>query len=381
MPDTQVDPPKRLGGRYRVLDELGRGGMGVVYRVEHEGTGSRYAAKVLAAKLHDDPMALRRFQQEVKAATRLGGKHVVQTIDADRDAELGYAPFLVMELLEGRDLRQELDDRGHLPTKEVVRWLTQLARALDDAHERGVVHRDLKPENLFLARQPDGSIRLKVLDFGLAKLAQSGTLTTTGAVGLTATGEILGTPRYMAPEQAYAPKSIGPEADRWAVGMIAFELLTGQPYFSGGVREILTGLQESQLDPPSELAPGVSTAFDAWFLRSCSTDLRGRFDSVREQVLSLAQALDIVSPGPSGRPLSAPTPARVVVTPAPTAAPTPTRHPIAPAPGALAPRPVSSVGRTSEPRSRLGLWAVLIVIAVVVGAATGALVMISTMGR
>ena len=112
MADTDVDTPGRLGGRYRVLDEIGRGGMGVVYRVEHDATGNRYAAKVLAAKLHDDPTALRRFQQEVKAATRLGGKHVVKTIDADRDPDLGGAPFLVMELLEGRDLRQELVERG-----------------------------------------------------------------------------------------------------------------------------------------------------------------------------------------------------------------------------------------------------------------------------
>lgn len=381
MADTDVDTPGRLGGRYRVLDEIGRGGMGVVYRVEHDATGNRYAAKVLAAKLHDDPTALRRFQQEVKAATRLGGKHVVKTIDADRDPDLGGAPFLVMELLEGRDLRQELVERGHLPTKEVVRWLTQLARALDDAHGRGVVHRDLKPENLFLARQPDGSIVLKVLDFGLAKLARSGTLTTTGALGLTATGEILGTPRYMAPEQAYSPKSIGPEADRWAVGMIAFELLTGQPYFSGGVREILTGLRGPELEAPSALAPGVSSAFDAWFLRSCSTDLRGRFDSVREQVLSLAQALDIVTTGPNAWPASSPTPSRAA-SPRPTPPAAPSAHPIfAATPPALVEQPRALLARPPERRSRLGLWAILVVIAVVVGAATGALVMLSTMAK
>lgn len=372
-----VDTPRRLGGRYRVLDELGRGGMGVVYRVEHEGTGQRYAAKVLAARLQSDPTALRRFQQEVKAATRLGGKHVVKTIDADRDPALGDAPFLVMELLEGRDLRQELAERGHLPAKEVVRWLTQVARALDDAHDRGVVHRDLKPENLFLARAADGSTVLKVLDFGLAKLVQSGTLTTTGALGLTATGEILGTPRYMAPEQAYSPKTIGPEADRWAVGMIAFELLTGQPYFAGGVREILTGLSAPELEAPSALVPGISAAFDAWFLRSCSTDLRGRFDSVREQVLSLAQALDIATAEPRPRRAVSPPPTpAVVVTPAPTAA----QRPLGTAP-ALAPGGGQPLGPRGAPRSRLGLWAVLVLVAVVVGALTGALVMLATMRR
>jgi eukaryotic-like serine/threonine-protein kinase len=388
---TQVqDWPETLGGRYRVIDEIGRGGMGVVYRVEHLETGQQHAAKVLSARLQHDASALKRFRREALAGVRIGGKHVVPIVDVDLAPELGDLPFLVMDVLEGRDLRQELAARGHLPTLEVVKLLSQLARVLDVAHERGVVHRDLKPENLFVARQPDGSQLLKVLDFGLAKLVQSSTMSTAAGVGLTATGEILGTPRYMAPEQAWgAADDVGPEADRWALGMIAFELVTGQAYFEGHAGAILGALRKGSLEAPSELVPGVAPAFDAWFRRGCALDKRDRFDSSREQVLALARALGVGAGGrpsmqPSGAarsPASKPGPPATAMAASHSAPVQPAPMPSSPMPlvpiaSALAARPLA----TRAPRRRVGLWLALAFTAVVIGALAGAMLMLWSRG-
>src|SRR5262245_12452717 len=186
--------PGIIAGRYVPVRLIAKGGMGAVYEVEHARTGEHLALKVLLSGVGASTDALERFKREARASARIKSEHVVRVIDADVAPELDGAPFLVMELLEGMDLeRKAAAARPDAAT--VVDWLRQIAVAIDKAHRLGIIHRDLKPENIFLATPEDRPPMVKVLDFGIVKMGED----TTGATG---SGQILGTPRYMAPEQA-----------------------------------------------------------------------------------------------------------------------------------------------------------------------------------
>ncbi|MDP2325958.1 MAG: serine/threonine-protein kinase, partial [Gammaproteobacteria bacterium] len=192
-----------IGGRYRVLRELGRGGMGVVYVVEHVNTGDHLALKLLLAHANASPETVVRFKREARAPAKIKSEHVVRVTDADVAPELDHAPFLVMELLDGQDLEKLVETCGMLPPDQIVDMLAQVARALDKAHAAGIVHRDLKPENLFLHKREDGSQIVKILDFGISKvMGGEGLGSTDQSGGATKTGSVFGTPLYMAPEQA-----------------------------------------------------------------------------------------------------------------------------------------------------------------------------------
>jgi len=277
-----------LAARYRVERRLGQGGMGSVYLVRHVRTQERLALKVLHASIAADPRALERFRGEAQAPARIDSDQVVRVVDADVAPELDGAPFLVMEYLRGRDLGQLLAERGRLTAPEVVDLLGQTARALDKAHALGIVHRDLKPENLFLAERDDRTTSLKVLDFGVAKLVAAG--------GATSTGQVLGTPLYMAPEQLTQNALVGPRTDVWAVGLIAFRLLTGRYYWTFTTLEELLALVTARpMPPPSAVGAALGPAFDAWFQRCCARPIDQRFASVGEAVAALAQALGVKS--------------------------------------------------------------------------------------
>jgi serine/threonine-protein kinase len=282
--------PVTIGGRYRVVRELGRGGMGVVYRVEHLHTGEALALKVLLAHAGANPEIVERFRREMRAPARIGSENVVRITDADVAPELDGAPYLVMELLDGGDLEELAAQRGPLPAEDVLWLLAQAGRALDQAHAAGIVHRDLKPQNLFLHRRADGSQLVKLLDFGIAKVAEAAELTQSGAV--------IGTPLYMAPEQAFGrTAAIGPATDVWALGMIAHRLLAGAPYIAAAsMAEIFHLITLAPMPPPSRRAPALPTAFDAWFARSCDRDPARRFRDHAEQVRALAAALGVGPP-------------------------------------------------------------------------------------
>src|SRR6185437_2218354 len=212
--------------------------------------------------------------------------------DADVSAELGNVPFMVMELLTGRDLGSELKRRGVLPAGEVVLYLRQVARALDKAHAIGIVHRDLKPANLFLTERDDGSPLIKILDFGIAKLTDG------MSAEMTQDGTIFGTPWYMSPEQArgFASK-VGPPADLWALGLIAFRLLTGQNYWTAeGMAGLIGQIVYDPMPLPSAVAPHLGPRFDAWFARACNREPEQRFPNATELVLRLAEAMGVAVP-------------------------------------------------------------------------------------
>jgi serine/threonine-protein kinase len=274
---------------------IAKGGMGAVYEVVHANTGEHLALKLMLARSLLTPELRERFRREARIHSSVKDDHVVRVVDADLARELDDVPFLVMELLEGRDFERLCVERKPT-TDEVIDWMRQLAGALDKAHREGIVHRDLKPENLFLAQREGSPPIVKILDFGVAKIASE-------ADGqATATGQILGTPRYMAPEQAVDAKQISSAADRFALGLIAFRLLCGRHYFTGDnwvglLREVGRGPQER----PSAMGSTLGYAFDDWFARACALDPRARFETCAEQVDALAKALSGVSPARNRR--------------------------------------------------------------------------------
>ncbi len=278
-----------IAQRYRIERVLGRGGMGAVYSVQHVNTGESLALKLLHPSLAENAQAVERFRTEARAPVRIASDHVVRVTDADIAPEIGGVPFLVMEQLSGRDLGSELKRRGALPAGEVCLYLRQVARALDKAHGMGIVHRDLKPANLFLTRREDGSPLVKILDFGIAKLADG------VSHDMTQDGTIFGTPWYMSPEQASGKaKQVGPPADLWALGLIAFRLLTGQNYWTAeGMAALIGQIVYEPMEPPSRKAPHLGPRFDEWFAKACSREPDQRFRSAMEMVTALAQTLGV----------------------------------------------------------------------------------------
>lgn len=279
--------PAIIASRYRPIRLIATGGMAAVYEVEHLHTGERLALKLIASGTNVSAETLARFQQEARASALIKSDNVVRVTDADIAPELGGAPFLVMELLEGTDLERAATAAPPAPAT-VVEWLRQVARAIDKAHGLGIVHRDLKPENLFLTKPPsgDGAPQVKILDFGILKMVEEGT-------GATRSGQILGTPKYMAPEQAATGAPVTPATDRCALGLIAYRLLVGESYYQGGVMVILGQLLHGELQPPSARGARLGAAFDAWFLKACHRDPQRRFASASEQIEALAAALGI----------------------------------------------------------------------------------------
>jgi serine/threonine protein kinase len=284
--DSSAPLPARIGGKYRPLRLIGRGGMGAVYEVEHEHTGQRLALKVIASTAGLTGGALERFRMEARAAGRIRSDHVVRITDADVAPELDRAPFLVMELLEGADLEAFSKGAAAKPV-EVVGWLRQVALGLAKAHALGVVHRDLKPENIFLTQRDDGSPLVKILDFGVAKVVEDG-------VAQTRSGQLIGTPLYMAPEQTGSSEGISPQTDGFALGLIAFKLLVGDHYWKpGSIVQLVSQLTLEPMLPASERGATFGPAFDAWFARACARDPSKRFEDPFEQIEALAEVLGI----------------------------------------------------------------------------------------
>ena len=261
--------------------------MGVVYEVEHEHTGQRVALKVIAASTGLAEDALERFGTEARAAGRIRSDHVVRITDAGVAEELGRAPFIVMEMLEGADLDMVTGSEPAKPT-DVVEWLRQVARGLTKAHLLGIVHRDLKPENLFLSRRDDGAPLVKILDFGVAKIVAEGATQTRS-------GQLVGTPMYMAPEQAGSTDvPISPRTDGFALGLIAFKLLVGNHYWkSGTILQIVSQVALEPMVPASERGATFGAKFDDWFAKACARDPSRRFEGPIEQIEALAAVFGI----------------------------------------------------------------------------------------
>ncbi len=320
-------------GRYEIVRCLRAGGMGAVYECIHLKTRKRRALKVMLPQVLADAGMRNRFELEARVTADIESEHIVETFDAGVDEATG-APFLVMELLRGEDLRSLVKRRGALPASETVLLLSQAALALDKTHAAGVVHRDLKPDNLFVTTRDDGTPRLKVLDFGIAKVVADAGHT----VQQTA---MIGTPLYMSPEQILGEGTIGPGADIYALGHIAFTLLTGEPYWadeqkaSPALYVFLGTVMGGALEPATVRAArrGVvlPREFNAWFARATARVARDRFDRASTLTHELAVVLGVSAPRLASLPFLEPDsrvldaslarPALVVAEPAPVAGP------------------------------------------------------------
>ena len=291
-----LTPGTIVAGDFRIERALSEGGMGAVYVVEQLSTGSMRALKVIRTELLHQQKLRQRFEQEAKVTSRIASDHVVSVVAAGIDPTL-QLPWIAMELLQGQTLADVVRDRGALPPSGALGILTQLAHAMDAAHRVGVVHRDLKPENIFLAesRRSGTPYFVKVLDFGIARVIREAQGSHTDS---------LGTPLWMAPEQAGNGEAVGPKTDIWALGLIVFFLLTGKPYWLSAREDgtALSIVKEVCLNPLAkastramELETGVTltAAFDAWFAGCVAREQDARFPSAGAAVVALRKALGL----------------------------------------------------------------------------------------
>lgn len=238
----QLEQDVLLGERYRLVRMVGSGGMGTVWEAEDEILGRPVAVKVLSESLGAEEHAVRRFEREARAAARLSGPHVAAVYDFGRSEG---RPYIVMELVRGETLADLFAREGPLPPQEAARIATQVAEALEEAHAAGIVHRDVKPGNVMLTAAGD----VKVMDFGIAAAAW--------AVGVTTSGLVLGTPAYLAPEQAKSEKTT-PASDVYALGAVLYEMVAGRPPFVAD-SPVAVALAHVREDPPplDQVAEGV----------------------------------------------------------------------------------------------------------------------------
>lgn len=292
---STMHPGDILLGKYRVERVLGQGGMGIVVAVRHVHLGELFALKMLLPEAVSNSVAIERFLREARAAARLKGEHVARVHDVG-SFENG-APFMVMEHLNGQDLKKLIKSRGTLPLEEAALYIYQACEAVAEAHANGIVHRDLKPANLFLTRRPNGQPCIKVLDFGISKELDAGNSLSSD---LTRTGAFMGSPLYMSPEQMANIKTTDIRSDIWALGVILYELVLGQvPFSAQAVTELVMKVLTSTAVPPSHLRPEIPLAFDALVLRCLERRLEYRFQSVSELMQHLLPyATRSVQPAP-----------------------------------------------------------------------------------
>ncbi len=269
-----------IASKYRLIEQLGQGGMGSVWSAEHLALGSRVAIKFMAPELAVNPQSLARFRREAQAAALLDSPHIVEVFDFGVDRS---APYIVMQLLRGESLHDRLQRLGRLSLGETVDILVQVARGVGRAHESGIAHRDLKPENIFLMPDDDREL-VKVIDFGIAKRVDRERLPTSGVS--TETGTVLGTPYYMSPEQVTA-KAVDVRTDIWSFGVITFVCVTGKRPFDGESRfDLYQAICQGPIPHPSGVVE-CPQAFDDWFAHCVSRDPGERFGSIREAAQEL----------------------------------------------------------------------------------------------
>ena len=283
--------------KYEIVRVIGKGGMGMVYEAREVASGRRVAVKWMHGQsfAEDDPNLL-RFQQEARIAGALDSPHVTAVYECAREPEKNVV-FQVMELLEGEDLRVLLDRVGALEPAIALRIASQACAGLSAAHAAGVVHRDIKPENLFLSRRGPSEIIVKLLDFGIAKIRQSKNAipgVSVPANSMTSSGEMLGTPLYMAPEQFEAAKHVDARADVYAMGVTLYAMLAGAPPYAG-MKSFMQILRAIMTEPPPPLitrAPWVRSAVVAVVEKAMQTDREARYADATEMLAALTKVME-----------------------------------------------------------------------------------------
>ncbi len=311
-PQTTLEPT--LNGKYRLGRVLGSGGMGTVNEAQHLALGERVAIKFLKPEYTRSPEIIERFLREARSLFRIKSEHVVRVLDVD--APEGAAPYLVMEFLEGAALDDVLDRRQRLGVHEAVEIVRQVCEGLAEAHRLGIVHRDVKPHNVMITARPDGSACAKLLDFGIAQIGVFDGIETR----LTVTEAIIGTPSYMSPEQLRSARAVDARSDVWSLGVLFFELLTGDLPWSAASPGDLVFRQYTEAVPLEAFGDGVPREIAEIAVRCLAIEPSLRFQDATELADALApHATDLAAaallvPGQT----NAPRPARRTPRPRPT---------------------------------------------------------------
>ena len=282
-------PPLAIGGsvadKYRIERLLGEGGMGFVFEATHLQLGHRVALKVLNSAVMADKEVVERFLREGRALARLSGEHIARVSDVG--TLVTGEPYMVMEFLEGRDLARELSARGPIPVVEVVEYIAQACEALAEAHVRGIVHRDLKPANLFLTQKLDGEPSIKVLDFGISKFTAQDDENLDSA-NITVTSSLVGTPKYMSPEQIQDSRNVDSRTDIWGLGTIFYELLTQtRPFAAPSLALVCVKILHEEIPAPSTIKKDIPKAVDDVIARCLKKAAADRYQNVGELVEAL----------------------------------------------------------------------------------------------
>ncbi|MFZ5896110.1 MAG: protein kinase domain-containing protein [Myxococcota bacterium] len=274
-------PGTLIGGRFRVERALGAGGMGCVVLARNVELEQSVAVKMLLPGLAREGELVVRLLREARAAARLQSDHVVRVFDVTASGD--FAPYIVMEYLEGHSLGERLRRSGPLAAEDAVGLVIQACEAVAEAHSLGIVHRDLKPENLFITSKPGRPNFVKVLDFGISKVESP------EAAQITRSLALLGSPAYASPEQLRAPRDAAPQADIWALGVILYECTTGARPFEGEtLSEICTQILHGATPRPRKLRADIPERLEKVILRCLEKDPAKRFASVSELVRELA---------------------------------------------------------------------------------------------
>jgi len=276
MPTTFMNVAAALESRFQILKELGRGGMGIVFQAYDKQLKEQVAIKILSPMLSNDSDALERLKREVSAARRITHPNVIRIHDISETSGLH---FVSMEFFQGTSLKEHVKKSGALSVMQAYNIASQICEGLDAAHRQGIIHRDLKSQNIII--NPVNQI--KIIDFGLAHTAH--------LEGLTATGLIMGTPEYMAPEQV-AGKKVDERADLYSFGIILYELFTGKVPFTGD-SAIAVGFKQMKEDPPSprQINPQLPAAVESVILKALQKDPLMRYHSVTEMKSDLERAV------------------------------------------------------------------------------------------
>jgi eukaryotic-like serine/threonine-protein kinase len=275
-----------IGGKYRITELIGQGGMGTVFEAVHTGTGSRVAIKLIVSNDIKEEVFV-RFQREARAAGTIDSQHIVRIFDMGTDERSG-SPYMVMERLYGEDLSQMMRRVGPMAPDVSCSLIAQAALGVAKAHEAGVIHRDIKPANLFMHDGDTGHIVVKILDFGIAKVRMDA-LQRAEEGGLTRTGSMLGSPHYMSPEQAQGLRSIDHRTDVWSLGVILYKMLTGQTPHAHltTLGQVILAICSAPPRPVQELAPWVPPEVAMIVHRALQADPGQRWQTAFEMYQAL----------------------------------------------------------------------------------------------
>ncbi|MBX3228373.1 MAG: serine/threonine protein kinase [Labilithrix sp.] len=314
---------KTINGRYQIKGILGEGGMGTVYDAEHLGLSRQVAVKVLSPSQAKKRVAVKRFQQEARAAGGIGHPNICEVYDLGQ-LEDG-SPFLVMERLGGQTLADRIGKEGGLPYGDVVEIMSQVLSGLVAAHEKGIIHRDIKPENIFLARRVGAQPIIKLLDFGVSKMLPE-FQTSEDALDLTRTGMVMGTPYYMSPEQARGERNLDGRVDVYACGVVLYEAIAGKrPFLAPNYNALLLAIINNSPRPLRDYRPNIPPELEIIIARAMAKSRADRYESAKAFLRDLS--------------------------PVPAAEPSASRLPPPPTPEERRRAPVLG-GQASAPRSR-----------------------------